>query len=212
MLAVYYCYHCLTVLAIVYVNRDAAMCRSCTRVAAWVTHVHAGQGHPAFDGQPLRHDPADLCQRHPAIPGHHCQLFHPPAKIRLLQISSLAFRTSLALLAQATGVTGRSTSHGGRLHLLLYFCLFDQQNYGENLKKVGATVPWCAYRRAHSEIFEHGSKPHYPGWARYSSGWWRSCHSCLGCYPAFNMSAASSQPQALFLSLFGFADRRRCGA
>jgi preprotein translocase subunit SecY len=39
-------------------------------------HVHAGQGHAPADGQPGRHDPAYFCERHPAVPGYRCQLFH----------------------------------------------------------------------------------------------------------------------------------------
>ena len=30
----------------------------------------------ALDGQPVRYDPVDLCQCHPAVPGDHCQLLY----------------------------------------------------------------------------------------------------------------------------------------
>ncbi len=100
------------------------------------------KGTLAVDGEPGRHDPADLCQCHPAVPGHHCQLLHQNCQSR----PSPSFFTGVQNFFGGTG-----TNNWG--YWLLYFfmvviftffytsVLFDQQNYGENLKKVGANIP-----------------------------------------------------------------------
>ena len=76
------------------------------------------------------------------FPGHHCQLLHRARPTR-------ASRTSPWACRARSGGTGTNNW----VYWLLYFLmvvsftffytsvLFEQQNYGDNLKKVGAQIP-----------------------------------------------------------------------
>ena len=101
-------------------------------------HVDARQRHLASHGQHGGHDPVDLCPIHPDLPG---------CSGRLLARLKRAGWVAIAEVINST-FGGQSNTYW-----ILYFLsvvlfsffytdvLFSQQNYGENLKKVGAQIP-----------------------------------------------------------------------
>ena len=91
-------------------------------------------------------------------------------------ISSYFTSSTTAWLANFATWTRTTFSPNIWVYQLLYFLMvvvftffytdvmFSQQNYGENLKKVGAQIPGCQPWRPDPKIPDQGPTPNYTSW------------------------------------------------
>ena len=128
-------------------------------------YVHAGEGNPAFDGEPGGHDSTHLCQCHPAVSIHHCQLlcqFNQCCRCKICHSNSDHLQRKWLDLLSFILPDGR------KFYFLLYRRNVLPAELWREFEEGRSANPGCEPRGSHPEIPYQGAATYYTYRVRFS--------------------------------------------